>query len=596
MLSFDYSSAFARNIGWVAPHEQEILRWKRVAIAGLGGVGGRHLLTLTRLGIGAFSIADPDIFELTNFNRQAGASLSHVGRPKVDVVAELALDINPELDIRTIPGGVDENNVGEFLDGVDAYVDGLDYFAVDARRLVFAQCASRNIPAVTAAPLGMGAAVLNFLPGRMTFEEYFRLEGHPEEEQLIRFLIGLSPAMLQRRYLVHPEAVDFLQHRGPSTVMACDMCAGLAATQTLKMLLKRGKLLGAPHVLQFDGYRNKLAHSWRPGGNRNPIQQISLVVARRLLKRFRQSSASAPHSFHASTVVEQILDLARWAPSGDNIQPWRFEIVSDKEVIIHARDAADEDVYDYNDGQPSWLSFGFLLESIRVAGTRFGREMSWEHVASEDHNHTFRVVLSPSEAVKVDPLFAHLITRSVDRRRYRMSRLAQDEKRALEEAVGEDVILHWAESISERWRWAKINAMASQIRLTIPEAFDVHRRILDWDRDFSPARVPATAVGVDPLTRRLMRWVMRDWARANFMNRYLGGTLIPRIELDLLPGVFCAGHVLVESRWSDDEDSRRAAWLAAGMALQRLWLTADRLGLVMQPSLAPLAGGRCPTQ
>ena len=61
MTSFDYSTAFARNIGWVAPHEQEILRWKRVAIAGLGGVGGSHFVTLTRLGIGAFNIADAHV-------------------------------------------------------------------------------------------------------------------------------------------------------------------------------------------------------------------------------------------------------------------------------------------------------------------------------------------------------------------------------------------------------------------------------------------------------------------------------------------------------------------------------------------------------
>ena len=54
---FHYESAFARNIGWVTNAEQAILRGKRVAIAGGGGVGGVHLLTLARLGIGAFHIA-----------------------------------------------------------------------------------------------------------------------------------------------------------------------------------------------------------------------------------------------------------------------------------------------------------------------------------------------------------------------------------------------------------------------------------------------------------------------------------------------------------------------------------------------------------
>jgi tRNA A37 threonylcarbamoyladenosine dehydratase len=100
---FDYNLAFSRNIGWVTEAEQAILRTKRIAIAGLGGVGGSHLLTLTRLGVGKFNIADFDRFELANFNRQAGATLSHLGQPKVDVLAEMALDINPTLDIKNSP-------------------------------------------------------------------------------------------------------------------------------------------------------------------------------------------------------------------------------------------------------------------------------------------------------------------------------------------------------------------------------------------------------------------------------------------------------------------------------------------------------------
>lgn len=278
--SFDYQTAFSRNIGWVTETEQALLRAKRIAIAGLGGVGGSHLLTLTRLGIGNFNISDLDIFEQANFNRQAGASMRHVGRAKVDVLAELASDINPELDIRKFPQGIDEANLDEFLDAVDLYVDGLDFFALEARRAVFAACAEKGIPAITAAPLGMGAALLNFLPGRMTFEEYFRLEGQSEHEQLIRFLLGLSPAMLQMPYLVDDSRVDLANHKGPSTPMACELCAGMAASQALKILLNRGEVVAAPRGLHFDAYRNKFKRTWRPGGNNNPLQRLSLKIAR----------------------------------------------------------------------------------------------------------------------------------------------------------------------------------------------------------------------------------------------------------------------------------------------------------------------------
>jgi len=283
MPPFDYQTAFSRNIGWVTEAEQQILASKRVAIAGMGGVGGFHLLTLARLGVGKFNIADLDTFELANLNRQAGAAMSTLGLPKVDVLAGMARDINPDADIRVFPVGVSRQNLAEFFRDVDLYVDGLDFFAFEAREQVFQYCAQNRIPAVTVAPLGMSAALLNFLPGGMSFEDYFGLAGEPELEKAIRFLVGLAPALLHRHYLADKARVDLRARKGPSTVMACQLCAGVAATEALKILLDRGKVWAAPHGIQFDGYRNKLAHTWRPGGNRNPVNRLAIAIARKTL-------------------------------------------------------------------------------------------------------------------------------------------------------------------------------------------------------------------------------------------------------------------------------------------------------------------------
>ena len=277
---FDRTRAFCRNVGWISADEQSRLHEARIAIAGLGGVGGAHLLTLSRLGIGAFNISDFDRFEVHNFNRQAGAFMSTLDQPKVEVLARMAADINPEADIRTFPAGVTEGNVDAFLEGVDVYVDGIDFFAMDARRMLFRACAERGIPALTAAPLGMGVAFLYFKPGGMSFEEYFCLEGQSRQEQFARLMAGLSPAMLQRTYLVAPEAVNFAEQRGPSTAMACELCAGVMGTAVLKVLLKRGPLRAAPWGMHFDAYRQKLSFTWRPFGNRNPLQKLLLAFIR----------------------------------------------------------------------------------------------------------------------------------------------------------------------------------------------------------------------------------------------------------------------------------------------------------------------------
>ena len=282
--TFDYDRAFSRNIGWISPAEQSRLRNARVAVAGLGGVGGAHLLTLARLGVANFHIADFDHFEIHNFNRQAGAFMTSVGQPKAQVLAEMARDINPQADVKVWADGVTPGNVDEFLRDVDVYVDGVDFFAVEARRLLFAACRTKGIPALTAAPLGMGVSLLYFRPGGMSFEDYFCLEGVGVEEQFARFIAGLSPAMLQRGYLVVPEAVDFLEQRGPSTVMACDLCAGVMGTSVLKLLLGRGALRAAPWAMQFDAYRQKLSFTWRPFGNANPLQKLLLTLIRPRLR------------------------------------------------------------------------------------------------------------------------------------------------------------------------------------------------------------------------------------------------------------------------------------------------------------------------
>ena len=283
MQSFDYKRAFSRNIGWITEPEQSILREKRIAIAGMGGVGGFHLLTLARLGIGKFNVADLDVFEIENFNRQAGAVMSSVGEQKVEVLTRMALDINPDAEIGVFPNGVNAQNLDEFFRDVDLYIDGLDFFAFDARERVFAYCSEHRIPAVTVAPLGMSAALLNFIPGEMTFEDYFQVNGRPELEKAVRFLVGLAPALLHRHYLADPSRVNLKERRGPSTVMACQLCAGIAATEALKILLRRGKVWAAPHGIQYDGYRNKFAHTWRPGGNANLINRLAIAIAKRQL-------------------------------------------------------------------------------------------------------------------------------------------------------------------------------------------------------------------------------------------------------------------------------------------------------------------------
>ncbi len=99
MASFDYDEFTGRNLGFVTPEQQALLRDGKVFVAGVGGMGGAAFLTLVRAGVGEVGIADIDTFELSNLNRQVVATLDTVDVDKAEASAALARRINPEIKL-----------------------------------------------------------------------------------------------------------------------------------------------------------------------------------------------------------------------------------------------------------------------------------------------------------------------------------------------------------------------------------------------------------------------------------------------------------------------------------------------------------------
>jgi molybdopterin/thiamine biosynthesis adenylyltransferase len=283
--SWSYQEAFARHRGLISPVEQDTLRGKRVAIVGQGGVGGIHLITLTRLGIGEFHIADPDHFELANINRQYGANTRTLGQNKASVMAEEARAINPELHLRVFNEAITRENIDALLDGVDVLLDGIDFFSLGTRRLVFREARRRGIWAITAGPIGFSAAWLVFAPDGMSFDDYFDLDdAMGPADQLIAFLTGLTPRASHLPYLDLTQ-VDPRSGRGPSAGLACQLCAGVAAAEVVKILLDRAPIRPAPWFFQFDAYRQRLFQGRLRRGNRSPSQRLKRWVMKQRLAR-----------------------------------------------------------------------------------------------------------------------------------------------------------------------------------------------------------------------------------------------------------------------------------------------------------------------
>lgn len=144
------------------------LQKSRVAVFGIGGVGGYVCEALVRSGVGAFDLVDDDKVCLTNLNRQIIATRKTVGKYKADVMKERMLDINPDVDVRIHRCFFLPENADDFpFDEYDYVVDAVD--TVTAKIELILRAKSHNVPIISA----MGAG--NKLdPGRFKIADIYQ--------------------------------------------------------------------------------------------------------------------------------------------------------------------------------------------------------------------------------------------------------------------------------------------------------------------------------------------------------------------------------------------------------------------------------------
>jgi len=284
-----------------------------------------------------------------------------------------------------------------------------------------------------------------------------------------------------------------------------------------------------------------------------------------------------------------ILDLARWAPSADNTQPWRFEIIDECRFVVRFRDTREHCVYDL-DGRISQIAWGAFLETLSIAASQRGyRALLQERPRLTETEAVVDVTLAPDASVEVDPLLDFVESRTTQRRPLRMDPLTLAQKEALESSVAPSYRVVWTESWRKKVRLARLLSLNGKLRLILPEAFETHRSVIQWSAYRSEDRIPDRAVGLDPVLLRITQWAFGSWSRIDFLNRFLAGTALARIELDLLPALCCGAHFAIvgSAPLGKVED-----FVRGGRAVQRFWLTAEQQGLRFQPAVSPLVFAR----
>ncbi len=166
-------SQFLRSEMILGENSTDNLKNKNVILFGLGGVGSYTAEALARAGIGKITVVDNDVVSVTNINRQLCALHSTVGKPKVEVIKERILDINPQCEVTALQLFYLPENSAEFrLEQYDYIADAID--TVSAKIDLAVKSQELSIPMISC--MGTGNKLD---PSRFTVSDIYKTSGCP---------------------------------------------------------------------------------------------------------------------------------------------------------------------------------------------------------------------------------------------------------------------------------------------------------------------------------------------------------------------------------------------------------------------------------
>lgn len=154
---------YLRNLGTIGMQGQLRLLESRVAVFGLGGLGGTVAELLARLGIGGLMLVDGDRFSDDNLNRQILSTPDNLGAWKAEAAARRVSAVNPAVDTRSLNKRVARLEMEDAIEGCDVAVDALD--SIPSRLELQGACAARGVPFVHGAIAGFSGQVMTVFPG-----------------------------------------------------------------------------------------------------------------------------------------------------------------------------------------------------------------------------------------------------------------------------------------------------------------------------------------------------------------------------------------------------------------------------------------------
>ena len=255
-MEYKYKDIFTRNIGLFTESEQEKIRKSKIAIAGVGGIGGLAAERLIRLGVGNLKFTDPGDMEASNLNRQFGSSMLNLGQNKAKVAFEQIKDINPKAKISYTKTGIkNEEDAKLIVEDCDFLIDVMDFGLFRESILLQRAARYKGIHYLFSTAIGFGAIAVVFDPKGITLEEYDGLpvdvdvDGPTKLNVSLDRILPVIPAYANDMNLIQ-EIIDGKKYV-PTSSIGAGLAAILTASEAINVILGKD-IPKAPKYTFFD--------------------------------------------------------------------------------------------------------------------------------------------------------------------------------------------------------------------------------------------------------------------------------------------------------------------------------------------------------
>ena len=549
-----------RNRHLITNEEQDRLAALRVGVAGLS-VGHAVAHALVAQGVcGMLRLADFDELELTNLNR-VPATILDLGENKAVVAARRIAEIDPYVSVEVTSQGLSPETVGDFLDGLDVIAEECD--SLDVKVLLRESARARGVPVLMATSDR----------GLLDVERYDLQPGRPVLHGLLGeidagALSGLTSAE-KLPYVLRLIDVEGLTARGAASLveigqtvstwpqLAGDVAVGAAAIAEAVRRIGLGEPLSSGRVSINVGAA---------------LEELAEPAADADLSGARPDETDEVRT--SGTAVDAVAAAAKRAPSGGNAQPWRVVTRPDSIVIeLDTRRSSTMDVA----FRGSAVAVGAAAFNARVAAAAHGI-LGDVNVTAGEGDSPLEVVLTLDGSDpdrRLADLYQAMLDRETNRRRATSGEIDSTLAALQAAADGEGATLRLLTDSQQISKAAKVLAEADRIRYLTPQLHADMAAEMSWENDAADAGIDVRSLELTDGERAMLGILRRPEVMAELGalggGAALGADTESRVRAS---SALCLIGV---------NGNSLADYARGGSAAEAVWITAQRLGVAVQP-------------